>query len=327
MISVIIPVYNRPAETREILESLSRQTLPGFEVVVIEDGSVVDSRTVVEEFRSRLNIRYLTKPNGGPGPARNFGAAHATGDFFVFLDSDCLVPPEYMQNVIRAVYEQGVEVFGGPDSASPDFSPMQKAVSYSMTSFFTTGGIRGGKKKLDRFFPRSFNMGISRAWFERVGGFSPMRFGEDIDISLRLIAEGALPVLLRDAVVCHKRRTSMRAFFRQVFYSGTARISLNIRHPHSMKAVHVLPALFTVGSVLLITAALWSWWCLLPLGMVALVWFIDAALRNRSIRVGWLSIWTSFVQLYGYGVGFLYSAWMRYAMHRSEEAVSHTRFF
>lgn len=326
MISVVVPVYNRPREAEELLDSLARQSRGGFEVVLVEDGSQVDSRAVAERYAGRLDVSYYVKENGGPGPARNYGAERAKGDFLVFLDSDCIAPPSYMEAVSRAV-EAGVRAFGGPDRADERFTPMQKAVSYSMTSFFTTGGIRGGKHKLDRFIPRSFNMGVARDLFERVGGFAPMRFGEDIDLSMRIIAAGGEPRLLPEAAVCHKRRTSLRSFFRQVYFSGVARINLTKRHPGSLKAVHLLPAAFTVGSLLCLGLAFVRPAFLLPLGLAALVWCADSSLRNRSLRVGLLSAATSFVQLWGYGIGFLTGAWKRLVLKRTEAETYRTNFF
>ncbi len=326
MISIVVPVYNRPREVEELLESLSRQHGGGFEVVVVEDGSRVDSRAVVERYADRLAVSYYVKENGGPGPARNYGAERAKGDFLIFLDSDCIVPPAYMDAVSQAV-ASGVEAFGGPDRADEHFTPMQKAVSYSMTSFFTTGGIRGGKHKLDRFIPRSFNMGVTKEVFERVGGFAPMRFGEDIDLSMRIIETGVSPRLLPEAEVCHKRRTNLRSFFRQVYFSGVARINLAKRHPGSLKAVHLLPAAFTLGSLLCLVMAFVHPAFLLPLALATVVWFVDSSLRNRSLWVGLLSVVTSFVQLWGYGIGFLVGVWKRLVLKRSEAETYRTDFF
>ncbi|MDR0509669.1 MAG: glycosyltransferase, partial [Rikenellaceae bacterium] len=255
MIRAIIPVYNRPQEAEEILASLARQSFRNFAVVVVEDGSSVDCRAVAEGFRDALNLAYLVKPNGGPASARNFGVREGCDrcdDFLVFLDSDCILPERYMETVRRAV-EGGTEFFGGADMASRDFSPMQRAVSYSMTSLFTTGGIRGGRR--GGFIPRSFNMGVTRRLFDAVGGFSDMRFGEDIDFSMKVLQTGAEAVLLDGAEVCHKRRTDMRSFFRQVFHSGIARINLSLRHPGSLKPLHILPAFFLAGSLACLAAA------------------------------------------------------------------------
>lgn len=327
VLSIIIPVYNRPEELRELLASLAGQTDRDFEVIVVEDGSTDTSEGIVRSCQTglqtdatpSLTIRYHSKPNTGPGLSRNEGAALAQGDFFVFLDSDCVLPPGYVAAVKEGIARTGCDVFGGPDRAGDDFSPMQKAVSYSMTSFFTTGGIRGGGEKMEKFHPRSFNMGVSRKAFEQVGGFSGMRYGEDIDFSIRLIRAGYKSVLLKDAWVCHKRRTNLRAFFRQVFHSGAARIRLERRHPHSLKAVHTLPALFTLGSILLLAgfgffllagyfqAALF---CLAPLAVYALLIFVDSLFRNGG-KVALLSVKTSFVQLWGYGCGFISAFFVR----------------
>ena len=336
LISLIIPVYNRPQEVEELLDTLARQTDPRFEVVIAEDGSTVSSSEVVDRYRDRLDISYHVQPNGGPSSARNLGARHAKGDFFIFMDSDCLVPGHYFETVNRRVRQEKIEFFGGADSAAPDFSPLQKAVSYSMTSVFTTGGIRGKKKSLGKYSPRSFNLGISRELFEKVGGFTDMRIGEDIDFSFKVLATGAKAVFLEDATVCHKRRTSMRLFFKQVFIFGVARVNLNIRHPRTRKVLFLLPALFTLGSLALIIAAIasavcgipGSWWLLTPFLFLMLLWFIDSAFRNGSLYIGWLSVWTSFIQLYGYGIGFLYGMWMRRVRRLSEkETYKVTRYF
>jgi len=326
MISIIIPVYNRPMELDELLESLAAQTAGDFEVVVVEDGSRVPAQEIVEKYRSQLAITYCVKENGGPGPARNCGAQQAHGNFFIFLDSDTIMPPNYVAVVEHAV-AAGVRAFGGPDKADENFTAMQRAVSYSMTSFFTTGGIRGRRRGLDRFVPRSFNMGVARDVFEETGGFLNMRFGEDIDLSMRIMHMGVNPVLLPDAAVYHKRRTNLKSFFRQVFHSGTARINLTKRHPGSLKAVHLFPALFLLGSAACLVLAIWRWAFLLPFGVVALVWFTDAAIRNRSARVGALAVAASFMQLCGYGAGFLYGIWLRIIRGRSEEETYRTKFF
>lgn len=320
MISIIVPVYNRPQEIQELLESLSHQSDGEFEIVIVEDGSKDDCAAVVHDFATQLNITYVVQPNAGPAAARNRGASEAKGEVFVFMDSDCIVPADYVATLNRHLKEEHVEFFGGPDSAAADFTPLQKAVSYSMTSFFTTGGIRGGGRKLEKFCPRSFNLGIARDLFFRVDGFTDMRIGEDIDFSKKVFATGAVAHFFPDAVVCHKRRTSMRLFFKQVFIFGTARVNLNIRHPQTRRVVYLLPMLFTLGSfALLVCAAAVSPWFLAPLAVLMLLWAVDSGARNRSVRIGWLSIWTSFIQLYGYGIGYLYGLWNRYVRGWSEE--------
>jgi GT2 family glycosyltransferase len=327
-LSLVIPVYNRPDEVEELLRSLFEQSDMDFEIVIVEDGSTLPCKDRVEQFQFP-RIQYLYKENSGPGPSRNYGMERANGDFFVILDSDCVLPPDYISAVKRGVAQTGCDAFGGPDRASEDFDDMQKAVSYSMTSFFTTGGIRGGGEKMDKFHPRSFNMGISRAVFEKTGGFSQMRYGEDIDFSIRIMKAGFKTVLLKEAWVYHKRRTDMRAFFRQVNHSGAARVELTRRHPGTLKFVHLLPSLFTLGCALLLLgffasalfavafflfprpelgsaagATLAALLFLAPLCLYALLIFGDACARN-GVKVARLSVRTSFVQLWGYGSGFI----------------------
>lgn len=328
MISLIIPVYNRPEEVDELLATLVEQTYKEFEVVIVEDGSTVDCRAVVEKYSDKLDISYTYQPNGGPSVARNTGSKVAKGDFLVVMDSDCLVPAQYFENVQRHI-EQGVQFYGGADSAAADFSPLQKAISYSMTSFFTTGGIRGSKKSIEKFSPRSFNLGITKELYHKVGGFSDMRVGEDIDFSHRVTDMGVEAVYLPDATVFHKRRTSFRLFFKQVFLFGMTRINLNIKHKESRKLVFYLPFLFFIGSLgLIVCAPIFSWWLLAPFALLMLLWFSDSSIRNRSVKVGWLAIWTSFIQLYGYAIGFCYGIWVRLIRRQPEEATwKATRFF
>ena len=236
----------------ELLESLSNQTLKDFEVIIVEDGSKKNCKDVCDKYADILALHYYAKENSGPGQSRNYGAERANGDYLLILDSDVVLPEGYIQAVEDTLRETSAEAFGGPDAAHPSFTPVQKAISYSMTSFFTTGGIRGGKTKLDKFYPRSFNMGIRRDVYLQLGGFSKMRFGEDIDFSYRIVEAGYRPRLFPEAWVWHKRRTDFRKFFRQVYNSGIARINLEKRHPGTMKLVHLLPTVFTVGVIGLI---------------------------------------------------------------------------
>ena len=319
-VSFVIPVYNRPAEVSELLESLAGQEKAQgcFEVILVEDGSTLPCRAEAERFAGRLPLTYLTKPNSGPGPSRNFGAGKARGEYVVFLDSDVVLPPGYVAALLASLAATPCDAFGGPDRAHPSFTPMQKAINYAMTSFFTTGGIRGGKRKMDKFYPRSFNMGVRRDVFLRLGGFADMRFGEDIDLSTRLFEDGCSCRLLPEAWVWHKRRTDLRKFFRQVHNSGIARINLTKRHPGTLKLVHLLPAVFTVGCVVLLVGALWCPWSLLPLALFALLIFVDAALREGSPAVGALAVAAAYVQLTGYGSGFLRAWWRRCVRGRGE---------
>lgn len=309
--SLIIPVYNRPDEVNELLESLTTQRLKPYEVIIVEDGSTLPCQDVVNRYADRLPVRYFTKPNGGPGPARNFGASHATGNYLIILDSDCLLPDGYLEAIDEELQREPADAFGGPDRAHSSFTPLQKAINYSMTSFFTTGGIRGGKKKLDKFYPRSFNMGMRREVYQALGGFSPMRFGEDIDLSIRLFKGGYRCRLFPEAWVWHKRRTDLKKFFKQVHNSGIARINLYKKYPESLKVVHLLPAVFTLGVAFVLLAALWCVWSLSLLLLFALIIIVDASLKNKSLKIGVLSVFAAFIQLTGYGTGFLRAWWKR----------------
>ena len=324
--SFIIPVFNRPDEVDELLESLTHQTLRDFEVVVVEDGSDVPCRDVVERYADRLQVHYYAKPNSGPGQTRNYGVERAKGDYVLILDSDVVLPEGYLQAVDHELAATPCDAFGGPDRAHASFSKMQKAINYAMTSFFTTGGIRGGKKKMDKFYPRSFNMGVRRAVYHELGGFSAMRFGEDIDFSTRLIRSGHVSRLFQSAWVWHKRRTDLRKFFKQVHNSGIARIHLTKRHPGTLKAVHMLPAVFTLGCALLVLLAVAAallgcphWWALLlPFVLFALIIGVDATRSERSVGVGWRAVAAAYVQLTGYGSGFLRAWWTRCVLRRGE---------
>ena len=224
--SVIIPVYNRPDEVDELLQSLTAQYFKDFEVVVVEDGSSIPCKEVTDRYIDRLNIKYFSKPNSGPGQTRNYGAERSEGEYLIILDSDVILPERYFDAIEAELLASPADAFGGPDRAHDSFTDIQKAINYSMTSFFTTGGIRGGKKKIDKFYPRSFNMGVRRTVYETLGGFSKMRFGEDIDFSIRIFKGGYTCRLFPDAWVYHKRRTDLKKFFKQVHNSGIARINL-----------------------------------------------------------------------------------------------------
>ena len=325
--SVIVPVYNRPNEVDELLDSLCRQQQKDFEVLIVEDGSSEPCEDVVRRYADRLDVRYLAKENSGPGQTRNFGAAQARGPWLIILDSDIILPEGYFSEIDAELAREDCDAFGGPDRAHESFTPVQKAINYAMTSFFTTGGIRGGRKKLDKFYPRSFNMGIRREVFSALGGFSKMRFGEDIDLSIRIFKAGYRCRLFPEAWVWHKRRTDLRKFFRQVHNSGIARINLYKKYPDSLKPVHLLPALFTAGCAGLLAAALWHWQALLPLALYALLVLADATWKNRSLKIGGLSVAASFVQLTGYGSGFLRAWWERCILGRGEIQAFRKNFY
>ena len=316
--SFIIPVYNRPDEVDELLQSLTTLTFRDFEVLVVEDGSSVPCRDVAKRYSDRLDLHYYAKPNSGPGQTRNYGAERSRGEYLIILDSDCILPPDYLAAVEKELQTAPADAFGGPDRAHPSFSDIQKAINYSMTSFFTTGGIRGGKKKMDKFYPRSFNMGVRREVYLALGGFSKMRFGEDIDFSIRIFKGGYRCRLFPDAWVYHKRRTDLKKFFKQVHNSGIARINLYKKYPESLKLVHLLPALFTLGTAVLLVGALFCPYALLPLVLYALLVCTDSAVQNHSLRIGLYSIAAAYIQLIGYGTGF-WRAWWNRCVCRKEE--------
>ncbi len=305
--SIIIPVYNRPDEVDELLESLSAQTYLDFEVLLIEDGSSVKCDLIAQKYNHSLNIRYYFKENSGRSKTRNYGMEKAKGEYFVFFDSDCVIPPFYFQKIKDTLTDSYTDSYGGPDKADKSFSNLQKAISFSMTSFLTTGGIRGSKgAKMEKFVPRTFNMGFSKEVYKNVGGFKDM-FGEDIDLSLRIRNKGYTCQLISDAFVYHKRRVDLRSFYRQVHVFGMARISLYLLHPSSMKLVHTLPALFTIASLLIVLLSLYSIWALTPLIIYFVLIFIASSLEYKKLSIGFLSIVTTAIQLYGYGWGFIKS--------------------
>lgn len=324
--SIIIPVYNRPDEIEELLESLSKQTDKGFEVLIVEDGSDIKCEDVIEKYKPLLDISYYYKENTGPGISRNYGFERAKGNYCIFLDSDCILPPGYFKSVKDFLAENYVDCFGGPDKAHADFNNLQKATSYSMTSFFTTGGIRGGSEKIDKFNPRSFNMGFSREVFEKTGGFPPVRFakakaaGEDLDLSIQIKKLGFNTALIKNAYVYHKRRTNLKQFYRQVFNFGFARITISKRHPESLKYLHFFPSLFFLGTLALIAGAIIiTPLVMLPLAAHLIIIFLDSSIRNNSLNIGFLSVITSYIQIYGYGLGFLSAVWKQVVLGKKQE--------
>lgn len=356
--SFIIPVYNRPEELQELLESIMHQSLGDYEVIVVEDGSTRTSEEVIQRFVPQIySLYYYQIPNGGPSRARNIGASYAKGDYIIILDSDVVLPEGYLRAVDKALSSGDIDAFGGPDTASEDFTPIQKAINYAMTSTLTTGGIRGGSADaMEQFKPRSFNLGCRRTLFLQLGGFDVgMRFGEDIDLSLRLQEAGARTVLIPEAYVYHKRRVDLRRFFKQVHNSGIARIHLETRHPGSTRLVHCLPALFTVLSALVIT----TWvstklflrigfpYALYPsalltlvyiiailssvgvalLALLALLFFIDAHQKTKDTEVALWAVPACFIQLWGYGSGFVRAWWGKHILHRREFTAFRNNFY
>lgn len=307
--SIIIPVYNRPNEVDELLESLTFQTFTDFEVIIVEDGSQERCESVISVYEPKLALSYFYKSNSGPGASRNFGAEQSTGEWLIFLDSDTLIPADYLMNVNDFLQRDTVDAFGGADKDRVDFSAIQRAISYSMTSFLTTGGIRGSKKSMEKFKPRSFNMGIRRRVFHELSGFSDLRYGEDIDFSLRIERAGYKTAYIPDAFVYHKRRTSFQAFYHQVKHSGEARVMLSRLHKGSLKLVHLFPSVFSLGFLCILFFSL-----IVPMvakvgilfyAIYFLLIFFDATATSKSAKVGFLAIVASVVQLFAYGFGLL----------------------
>lgn len=320
LFSIIVPVYNRPDEVKELMASLAAQTDKGFEVVIVEDGSTISCKAEAEAYASEVALQYFYKDNEGRSPARNFGMDNARGDYFIFVDSDCILPPDYIARLRSALSEKWCDCFGGPDDAHASFTDTQKAINFAMTAFLTTGGIRGGKVQMEKFVPRTFNMGFSRSVYEKVGGFREM-FSEDIDMSTRIRLAGFSPELLRSVKVYHKRRGSLAKFWRQVHVFGMSRITLQLLYPGSMKAVHWAPALFVIGAIAMIIGAFFNPWWLLPLAVYLLALWISAIFSTRSLKVGTMAVAASMVQLWGYGTGFLRAyIWKILLRHGRDEA-------
>ena len=303
--SIIVPVYNRIDEVRDLLASLTAQQTRNFEVVLVEDGSSEPCRDVAAEYADAIPVKYFYKDNEGRSIARNHGMERAEGDYFVFFDSDCVIPPDYFTILTASLDREPLDCFGGPDAAHESFTDVQKAINYTMTSFLTTGGIRGGKIRLEKFVPRTFNMGYSRRVYERVGGFREM-FSEDIDMSTRIRLAGFSIGLIPDAKVWHKRRFDFKKFFRQVYVFGMSRITLKLLYPDSLKAVHMLPALAVTAGVALVALGIFvSPWWLLPIGVYLVALFASALAKTKSTKIAALAIPAAIIQLGGYGIGFI----------------------
>ncbi|WP_282147723.1 glycosyltransferase [Algibacter lectus] len=307
--SFIIPVYNRPDETQELLESfVGLKTDTNFEIVIVEDGSTLSSKSIVDAFKNKLDISYYFKENSGPGDSRNYGMQRAKGNYFIILDSDCILPQQYLSEVEKGLEANYVDCFGGPDAAHQSFTNLQKAINFSMTSFITTGGIRGNKKSVDTFQPRSFNMGLSKVAFLASSGFGRIHPGEDPDLSIRLWNLGFKTTLIPEAFVYHKRRISWSNFYKQVNKFGMVRPILNSWHPSTKKITYWFPTLFCLGFVFAVLLFLIN----INLGLIAYslyfgVAFLLALISTKNIVVSILAIPAIIIQFFGYGYGFLKS--------------------
>lgn len=321
--SIIIPVYNRPNELDELLQSIAKQQYEfDFEVLVIEDGSNIKSDIIVTEFETFLNIKYFYKENSGPGDSRNYGMKKAQGDYFIILDSDCILPNHYLQEVKESLDHNYTDAFGGPDRSHPSFTDTQKAINYSMTSVLTTGGIRGGEYLANKFQLRSFNMGISKVAYLKTGGFSKQHYGEDIDLTFRLWKLGFKTKLIPKAFVYHKRRSTLQQFFRQILNFGSARPILNKMHPNSAKITYWFPSIFVLGLFLLILGLfLDSRIISILYGIYFLSILIHSLILNRSANIAVLSIYTTLIQFLGYGLGFLRSMFGLHILNKSTKQV------
>lgn len=306
--SVIVPVYNRNDEVADLLASLDRQTERDFEVILVEDGSTEPCTDAVERFGGNLNLQYYHKSNEGRSIARNYGIERSHGDMLIFFDSDCVIPDNYFYKLSKNLESNPLDCFGGPDAAHESFSSVQKAINFAMTSFLTTGGIRGGKLSMEKFTPRSFNMGYTREVYNRIGGFREM-FSEDIDMSMRIRNAGFQIGLIREAAVFHKRRVNFKKFLRQVYVFGMSRITLKLLYPDSLKLVHALPAVAVIAGLacVLLGIFLSPWW-LLPISLYLAAIFISALAATRSVKIAALALPASIIQICGYGCGFL-KAW------------------
>ena len=318
--SFIVPVYNREDEVRDLLESLLTQTDKNFEVVIVEDGSTLRCEEVCREAKSKgLDVRYIYKDNEGRSIARNVGMENARGDYFIFVDSDCVIPQDYVAKVSARLDANPLDCYGGPDAAHSSFTTTQKAINFAMTSFITTGGIRGGKRSMEKFTPRTFNMGFSRRVYEKVGGFREM-FSEDIDMSKRIEAAGFTIGLIADAPVWHKRRVNFGKFFRQVHVFGMSRITLKLLYPDSLKVVHALPALAVLMALVVVLLGIFvsPWWFILP-AIYMLAVFMLAFGASRSLTVAFLAVPASVIQIVGYGTGFIRAWWTKMLLGRGRD--------
>jgi glycosyltransferase involved in cell wall biosynthesis len=306
--SVIIPVYNRPEEIDELLQSLTQQTYKNFEVLVIEDGSPIRCDQVVEKYRERLEIQYYFKENSGQGFTRNYGYERAKGDYYIVFDSDCIIPPEYLAEVEKYLNSSWLDAYGGPDKAHESFSVTQKAINYAMTSLFTTGGTRGNKIHVGEYHPRSFNMGISPEVFKKTGGYIMPRMAEDLEFSIRIIRSGFITGFIEKAFVYHKRRTSLIQFFNQIHFFGRGRINLSRYFKGQIRLAHLFPLIFTLGLVSIFILPF-----MLPFvfyaGLALLIFylaiiFIDALLKTKSLPVSFVAIIASLILMVAYGTGF-----------------------
>ncbi len=304
--SIVIPVFERRDEVKELMDSLLEQRYQNYELVIVEDGSPVKCEDLVMTYADRINIQYFYKANSGPGLSRNYGIERAKGEYIILFDSDCLIPGNYLDEVEKFLKHTPLDCWGGPDDAHPSFSDTQKAINYTMTSFITTGGIRGRKKQVDKFQPRSFNMGFRKEIYDKIGGFTTLHPGEDPDLSYRIMDAGYTTGLIPDAKVFHKRRIDFKKFWKQVYKFGFVRNILMKWHPHTTKPIYGLPSAFLLGCIVILFAAVFiAPIYLLPIPLLAIIIFFDALRSTKNLKIAFMAVMASFIQLFAYGYGFL----------------------
>ncbi len=327
--SFIIPVYNRPDEVNELLQSFyEMKTQIPYEIVIVEDGSIISSKEIIKEYHSVLNIQYLEKENTGPGDSRNYGMKKANGEYFIILDSDVVMPSHYLNSVEGFLKENPVDCFGGPDAAKENFSEIQKAINFVMTSFLTTGGIRGKEKSIKNYEPRSFNMGISREAFQKTGGFGTIHPGEDPDLSIRIKEAGFKIGFIKEAYVYHKRRISWKKFYIQVNKFGKVRPILNSWHPQTASVVFWFPSVFSLGVFISLLFAIFHiFWPILLYGIYLFLIFVLSTIENKSSKIGFFSLRATLTQFFGYGFGFFKSTYYIRLLGKDPKQVFPELFF
>ena len=326
--SVVVPVYNRPDEMGELLESLSRQTLKVFDLIVVEDGSAISSEEVVKHYSNTVELDYFYKKNTGPGDSRNFGMSKAKGDYIVFFDSDCVIPEDYFEKLDKSLSQNPLDAWGGPDDAHPSFSNTQKAINHVMTSFFTTGGIRGRKKSVGKFQPRSFNMGLKKEVYQEVGGFCEIHPGEDPDLSFRIMKAGYTTGLISEAKVYHKRRIDFGKFVKQVYKFGATRIILSKWHKGTFKPIYAIPSLFSLGVLgCMFLCVVVSSLFVVPVLLFGLLIFLECLILTKKIKVSVLAVPAAFLQMFGYGYGFLEALFHVIILNKNEKKSLPKLFF
>jgi glycosyltransferase involved in cell wall biosynthesis len=336
--SVIVPSFNRADEIADLIDSVRQLSFDHnrFELIIVDDGSTDGTLQLLSDLKTKPGalLNFHTQRNQGPGAARNTGMSKAGGDFFIFIDSDCTVPPTWLAEIDRALQESQADAFGGPDTYAENFPALLKAINYTMTSFITTGGLRGKKgKKLAKFYPRSFNMGLSRSLQEKIGGFGSLRHGQDIEFSHRIIQSGAKVIFIATAPVFHKRRTNIRRFYKQVFNWGVARINLYMIDRRMLEPLHTLPAAVTGLALIIIILAFFTEpaRAMLVIGLVIaalilLVSMIDALRLYRQIKPALLLPLIMPAQIFGYGLGFIFN-YLRRVIFKMPEKVGFKKHY